>query len=947
MKKIFSMFLILIMILPLLPVNASQETCLIEFSGTTPNYSMSGTKAFISGHHNDSAITVSHDGTTGWVLNPTADKTDTGYGYNTIHINLPNGFMNDLSGTKDVLMDVRYYDGESADKGSEFCVFYDSQDHYYETAGIVTLTGEGEWKTHTFTLENPRLRDIGHTYDTLMNMGISVKNEYMTSKGSVTIASAEIYYGEDRKLFFSLDSENVGNIFFGNEPVYLNLNLDNPNRMNHGDLTAKLTVKDKDDNDDNIEKTLPLGTLASLTQAVSLDELNLPFGLYTVTADIYDGEGQLVASDTAKLSRINSMDVNEPMGEYSVNNTFFGINTHSIYLNKTQSVKDIVYLAEKLGAGYIRINFGWNYFEPEAGEYEIIDKAKTFIEEAGSRNLKVMVMLGTKPSKAYSFNPWREVHNPDSDGYSESEQSFNSYLTAFADYVSFVADELKDDVECWEIGNEYTLGYPNYDKLDELTPEEKIELHANSAKDYADILKTGYNAIKAVDPTAHVVGGAIEHSGQYADHLTPLFEELNNEYMDALSYHFYLYNNGTHRKTFENKTNLVKGYIDQYPEGKNELYLSEFNYWYGGYGLQSMEDHTSYNTRFLIEERFEENIDRIYAYNLESNSYNIGRGLGYIDKPEDEYDYLATPFAARPNYAVMAFMNKLLRLSENIEFTEDADGNRIYEFYDTIHERPVYAIWNNDDISSTVTIEEAYTELSAYDMYGNKLSTENDSITVNTGKEPVYVTGPEKDFHMGDGDNTYKVTYNGNGTAGKNVSIVVLKKGLTEDDFNSVGQILYANQSVIDPGGEYSFTFKITQGNGKYEVLLAEENGESYVYELEYDAGELRVGYELSQQDRQIKTFASLGDGDLDISYRIDNPENIKSKYTLFACLYNGDSLVKVVKSEDSKFLQSDLITTGNISIPAVKKSDIDKVQIMMFDGTDNVRPLVKKFVLE
>ena len=57
-----------------------------------------------------------------------------------------------------------------------------------------------------------------------------------------------------------------------------------------GDLTAKLLITDKyNGNIYRLETAVPVGDSESLTHNVNLDELNLPFGIYNVTADIYSG----------------------------------------------------------------------------------------------------------------------------------------------------------------------------------------------------------------------------------------------------------------------------------------------------------------------------------------------------------------------------------------------------------------------------------------------------------------------------------------------------------------------------------------------------------------------------------------------------------------------------------------------------------------------------------
>ncbi len=924
MKKIFSMFLIFIMVLPSLLVSAEYGSCIITFDAAVPTYNIDGTNAFISGHHNDNAPVTEINNQSGWSLSPTN-------GYSTICINLSDSFMNNLSGTRDVLMDIYYYDGSEDDEGSKFCVYYVSQNLINEDAGVVTLGGSETWKTHTFVLENPRLIDVGEA--PLRNISVSVASTYMgTSKGEVVIGSAEIYYGDERELLFELDSENVGNIFFNHESIELNMMLENPNAVNHGMLTVKLTLTNESNGSEyQTEKTISVGNSAELTQTINLDDLNLPYGIYDVSADIYSGN-TLIASDQTELSRISAMDSNEPTSG-SYNNSFLGINTHAARYS-TSTVEDLVYLAARSGVGFIRTNISWESVERSADTYKISEAAQTLVQEAKKNNLKLMCVLGNSNLGVYrDYKPWRT---------GSTEENFQNYLEKYTEYIKYMVTELKDYVECWEIYNEYTIDYPGYNYSN-------ADVSAAAARDYADILKAGYDAVKSIDPDACVIGGAHEGKGAVDNFAGRLYDTFGvADYMDVHSFHAYCSGSDTSGEANALNTykNRFKGYSDAYG-GKQQIYLDEFNC--VTTGRLSVEEQAIYNLRLLTKERYLGDIDRIYSYNLESYAYGNAEGYGFVERPEDDYDYLAKTSAARPNYAVFAFMNKLLRLSDAIEFTEQ-NGNYIYEFYDNIHERPVYVIWNktdSDSVTSSVTIGNSGTELSSYDMYGNKLGTAEGSITVPTGKKPVYVAGPEKDFLEGDEADDYKVTYNGTGTAGNNVSIVVLKKGLTEDDFDSVGQILYADQSVIDPGGEYSFTFKITQGNGEYVVLLTEENGERFVYNLSYNAGNLRVGYELVQGEESVKNFASLADGNLDINYRIDNPENKKTGFNIFGCLYKGDTLVDVVKSPDAQLAETDLIKTGSLTIPDVKKSEIDKVQILILDGTNNLKPLYHKFVLE
>jgi len=781
-------------------------------------------------------------------------------------------------------------------------------------------------------LEKPRLSDVGNA--PLRNISIAVTSPYMgTSSGSVVIGSADIYYGENRKVFFEIESENAGNIFFGAEPIVINAVLENPNRFDNGEAEINLTVKNRMDNSMySYKTTASAGTSSEFVKRLNLDELSLPFGIYDVYGEIYIA-GSLAATAETELSRVSAA-ANSETSSAEYRNTFVGLNTHAERF-EGNTVKELIKLAAKTGVGFIRVTLAWEGMEKNEGEYIIPDNCMTIIEEANKYNLGVMVLLGNRNSPVYpNYKPWRT---------GSTEENFQKYLEKFSAYVENIVSQLKDKVECWEIYNEYTLDYPGYDASD-------VEIAGAAAKDYADILKAGYNAVTKADADARVVGGAFAYNGLGDNFAGELYRSHDvKDYMDAVSYHYYSGGTDTSLEIqyLKNYNTGLSDYISE-AESDNEIYLDEFNFTTAG--ILDDEEQALYNVRFLTKERYLGEIDRIYPYVLDSSGYTRGSGLSFIARPEDEYDFLKQPMAATPNYVAFCHMNKLLSSCDNIGFTEDSEGNYIYEFYDNVNERPVYVIWNktdSDSVTSSVTIQNDALELIAYDIYGNELASDSGSITVTTGKSPVYVTAPKDYFHVGQNDESYKVTLSGVSSRGSNVSVIVLDKDVSEDEFASIGQILYTDQKKSDSEGEWSFTFKITKGNGEYQVLLTEENGERFVYNLTYDAGKLKVKYQLMQAESEISKFSALGDGNLNINYRIDNPENKKTGFNIFGCLYKGDTLVDVVKSPDSQLLETDLIKTGSFTVPDIKKSEIDKVQILILDGTNNLKPLYQKFVLE
>ena len=723
MKKIFSMFLIYIMLMPIFSVQAAESNCLITFGSTEATCTIDGTLAYVNGHYQEDAQVATKGGKTGWILTPNTS-------YTTICINLKDSFMNKLSGSRDVLMDVSYYDGDSTDAGRKFCVYYVSQKHASESAGIIELTGSGNWKTKTFLLEKPYLSDVGNS--PLRNICISVQSTYMgASDGSVVIGLADIYYGEERDLLVELSSENIGNIFFNKEPIEFDLFFENPNKIQHGELTVKLKLTNKaDESVYQTEKTITAGNLTSFIEKISLESLNLPFGTYSVSAEIYNSNDELVESYETELSRVSAIgNMESASGKF--NNSFHGINTHAGRFDE-ETIKKLMHLAKRAGVGHLRITFSWESIETSEGVYQLSSSLKKVMEEIKTSGIKVMVVLGNKNSSVYpDYKPYRT---------GSTEENFQKYLEKYSAFVKEMVREYDDSVESWEIYNEYVRDYPGYGN------NATDAMAEAAAKDYADILKTGYNAVKDINPEAVVVGGALEDFSVKDNFIGKLFESFDAaEYMDALSYHGYTASTDTGDNTtkhFDTAQNLKK-YINA--AGKNyPVYLDEFNFVSSG-SLTEI-DRALYNVRFLTKVKYDKSIDRVYSYNLESPGYTGKYSYGLIDYPVDDYDALSVPGGAELGFLTISFMNKLLSNGENKNFTEDENGNYIYEFLGSKEERPVYVIWNKDDIESSATISLEGEELVSYDMFGNETGSGSGSISIATGKQPVYVTVKGNDY---------------------------------------------------------------------------------------------------------------------------------------------------------------------------------------------------------
>ncbi len=139
--------------------------------------------------------------------------------------------------------------------------------------------------------------------------------------------------------------------------------------------------------------------------------------------------------------------------------------------------------------------------------------------------------------------------------------SWNSSENYWGQYVYRVVNEFKDTVHVWELWNE----------------PDRPDFWAGSPAQYAQLLKVGYQAIKAADPTATVLFGGLAYWGNENYHdevLTYLLStdpqtRANNGYFDVMSLH--LYSNVYHNQSISAQImNNVTARVGRHP-----LWLTE------------------------------------------------------------------------------------------------------------------------------------------------------------------------------------------------------------------------------------------------------------------------------------------------------------------------------------------------------------------------------------
>ena len=135
---------------------------------------------------------------------------------------------------------------------------------------------------------------------------------------------------------------------------------------------------------------------------------------------------------------------------------------------------------EDLGAKWVRLEFRWNEGEPRKGSYDAgtlaeWDRAVATSQAAGT---KIIGMVHRSPGWASGT---KDTYMPPANN------------ADYANFMRFIANRYKGQVAAWEIWNEENIS--------------RFWPSGPNPTQYVSLLKAGYTAVKAVDPSALVVFG--------------------------------------------------------------------------------------------------------------------------------------------------------------------------------------------------------------------------------------------------------------------------------------------------------------------------------------------------------------------------------------------------------------------------------------------------------
>lgn len=320
-----------------------------------------------------------------------------------------------------------------------------------------------------------------------------------------------------------------------------------------------------------------------------------------------------------------------------------GVNSFMTTLDTPAAVDAEAALLEAAHVRLAREEFEWNRVEPRQGYFDWV-KFDRAVELASARGVEIvgkLVYSAVWASSAPAGTPSADVkYYPPTD------------MAAFAAYARAVVERYKDTVKVWEVWNE-----PNHPSFWKPTP---------NASRYASLLTAAYAAIKAADPTATVLGGAL--AGFDEKYMAAVHAAGAGASYDALAIHTYVAG-PPEASAMSLWIDGALGFLDRTGNGSKRLWITELGWSTCTNGCAA--GVTEANQASYLEHAYLDAIARGVRGVMWFSMKEYGTSTGVIDN----YGLVEASGRTKPAYAALSKIGAALDDSVGIgSIAPTADG---------------------------------------------------------------------------------------------------------------------------------------------------------------------------------------------------------------------------------------------------------------------------------
>jgi hypothetical protein len=199
----------------------------------------------------------------------------------------------------------------------------------------------------------------------------------------------------------------------------------------------------------------------------------------------------------------------------AINVFSYGLQAHMIGVGHDDTIKAI----NDLGFQWLKQQIEWRQFEPKKGKYRWAEIDR-MVDTCDQNGINLLLSVVNAPDWYRGPNPDITVEGPPADPQD------------LADFMGAMATRYKGRVQAYEIWNEQNLHY-------------EWGNEALDAARYVDLLAAAYRAIKAADPQALVISGALTPTGgdggvralEDATYLRQMYQAGLKNYCDGVGAH--------------------------------------------------------------------------------------------------------------------------------------------------------------------------------------------------------------------------------------------------------------------------------------------------------------------------------------------------------------------------------------------------------------------------
>lgn len=587
-------------------------------------------------------------------------------------------------------VEIDYYDQESG----YFVVWYDSVDYGPQIAGEVYIDASNTWKTAKFTLDNAGFANgIDHKAD----LKISTRE----TGTKLTASQCDVCISEIRVLrrvsvnpiYVESYTDEPGNTYkyFQEEKIVHN-RLTN---VSGQDITAEITYRLVDEDQvtrQTVKKDVSLRVNEEIVHDINL-ELDY-CSKYRWYIDICAQIGEKVVKSSFAEDELAIVKT-DPDGIKG----YFARTSHHFDRYPDNRVDECIELIKRANIAGVRASFNWAGVETGSRKNFKVQGTRPWeiIEKCADADLEIL----------YQFAFGNKLYSESAMVMPQTDEE----VEAWADYVRYMTEQLKDICDMYEVWNEPDLVNFN-------------EKNA-SPEDLAKISKIAADIVHEIDPNAKVSGLSV--TGLWLeDRLSKWMKGVLDagmfEKIDVLTLHGY-----AQSETPEEANRFAQ--VKQFQDMAKEYGIEDLPVWITETGNTTVDEFTSelnksnWITRAAILYKATETADITYQYNFEQKGIidtDREDNFGMISTPYEQYNIEGKIGIPTKSYLSYAGMNYVLGGDiETVGIYDINENIKINKFRSNKFNQNIIALWTVKE-NQQLTFDLGVDSVDYYDMYGNK-----------------------------------------------------------------------------------------------------------------------------------------------------------------------------------------------------------------------------------